>query len=66
MQQYRCDHIVSCHLTKIVTLSIYGKTLKSVLLWNQKGNVIGSWYVALGRLVFVCILGDIVPYKILC
>ena len=66
MKQYRCDHFVSCHLTKMVTMPIYGKTLKSVLLLNQKANDIGSWYVALGRLVFVCIIGDIGPYTILC
>ena len=36
------------HMTKMATTPIYGKTLKYLLLWNQKANGLGTWYVALG------------------
>ena len=37
------------HMTKMATTPIYGKKLlKCLLLWNQKVNGLGTWYVALG------------------
>ena len=37
------------HMTKMATTPIYGKTpFKCLLLWNQKANDLGTWYVALG------------------
>ena len=37
------------HMTKMATTPIYGKKLfKCLLLWNQKANGLGTWYVALG------------------
>ena len=40
------------HMTKMATTPIYGKKLKKpfkcLLLWNQKANGLGTWYVALG------------------
>ena len=39
------------HLSKIATTPIYGKhNFKYLLLWNQKANGLGTWYVALGML----------------
>ena len=35
------------HMTKMATMPIYGKkTLKSLLLWNQKAIGFGNLYVA--------------------
>ena len=38
------------HMTKMATTPIYGKkkTLKNLLLQNQKADELGTWYVALG------------------
>ena len=37
------------HMTKMATTPIYGKNLfKCLLLWNQRANGLGTWYVALG------------------
>ena len=37
------------HMTKMATTPIYGKKpFKCLLLWNQKANGLGTWYVALG------------------
>ena len=36
----------SGHMTKMATTPIYGKTLY-LLLWKQKANNLGTWYVAL-------------------
>ena len=37
------------HMTKMATMPIYGKKpFKYILLWNQKANGLGTWYVALG------------------
>ena len=37
------------HMTKMATTPIYGKKLfKCLLLWNQRANGLGNWYVALG------------------
>ena len=37
------------HMSKMATTPIFGKkTLKYLLLWNQKANDFGTWYVALG------------------
>ena len=33
------------HMTKMATTPIYGKYF---LLWNQKANGLGTWYIALG------------------
>ena len=40
-----------CHMTKMAPMPIYGKYLKNLLLWNQKVNDLGSWYVASGAQV---------------
>ena len=37
-----------CHMTKMTTMSIYGKKLKTLLLWNKKADDLGYWYEALG------------------
>ena len=48
-----CDKLAriytSCsdHMTKMVAMPIYGKTLK-ILLKNQKADYLVTWYVALG------------------
>ena len=39
------------HMTKMAAMPIYGKTLKNLLLWNQKADDLGSWYAALGTRV---------------
>ena len=40
------------HITKMATMPIYGnKPFKCCLLWNQKANGHGTWYVALGMWV---------------
>ena len=35
------------HMTKMAATPIYGKTLKNLLLQNQKADDLGTWYVAL-------------------
>ena len=35
------------HMTKMAVTSIYGKTLKNLLLQNQRADDLGTWYVAL-------------------
>ena len=38
----------SGHMTKMATTPIYSKNpFKYLLLWNQKANGLGTWYVAL-------------------
>ena len=37
----------SGHMTKMATTIIYDKPFKYLLLWNQKANDLGTWYVAL-------------------
>ena len=32
------------HMTKIAATPIYGKNLKNLLLWNQKGDDLETWY----------------------
>ena len=39
------------HMTKMAAMPIYGKTLKTLLLWNQKTDELESCYVALGARV---------------
>ena len=34
------------HMTSMATIPIYGKTLKNLLLWNQKADDLESWYAA--------------------
>ena len=36
------------HMTKMAEMPIYGKTLKNLLLENQKADDLGTWYVASG------------------
>ena len=36
------------HMTKMATTPIYGKPFKCLLLWNQKANGLGTWYLAFG------------------
>ena len=36
------------HMTKMAAMPIYGKTLKSLLLQNQKSYDLETWHVALG------------------
>ena len=36
------------HMTKMVTMPMYGKKFKYHLLWNQKAIGFGTWFVALG------------------
>ena len=39
------------HMTKMATTPIYDqRPFKCLLLWNQKANGLGTWYVALGML----------------
>ena len=38
------------HMTKMATTPIYGLRPFKCLLWNQKANGLGTWYVALGML----------------
>ena len=40
-----------CHMTNMVTMLIYGKKLKNLLLWNQKANDLESWNAASGTRV---------------
>ena len=35
-------------MTNMAIIPIYGKTLKKLLLWNQKADDLESWYVASG------------------
>ena len=37
-----------CHMIKMAAMPIYGKTLKNLLLWNQKADDLETWYAALG------------------
>ena len=37
-------------MTSMDTMPIYGKTLKNLLLWNQKADDLESWYAASGIL----------------
>ena len=39
------------HMTKMAAMSIYGKTLKNLLLQNQKADDPQSWNAALGARV---------------
>ena len=39
------------HMTNMVAMPIYGKTLKNLLLQKQKSNDIETWYVALSMQV---------------
>ena len=39
------------HMTKMATIPIYGKTLKNLLLWNQKADDLETWYAASGAWV---------------
>ena len=41
----------ACHMTKMVTMLIYGKNLKKFLLWNQKADDLETWYGALAAQV---------------
>ena len=36
-----------CHMTKVADISIYGKTFKSLFVWNQKVDYLETWYAAL-------------------
>ena len=36
------------HITKMVEMPIYGKNPLNLLLQNQKGDVLGTWYVSSG------------------
>ena len=38
-------------MTKMATMPIYDKTLKTLLLWNKKVCDLETWYVALGARV---------------
>ena len=39
------------HMTKMAAMPIYDKTLKNLLLLNQKSDDIETWYAALGARV---------------
>ena len=39
------------HMTKMATMPIYGRNLKTLLLWNQKANDLESWFAELGTRV---------------
>ena len=39
------------HMTSMAAMPIYGKTLKNLLLWNQKADDLESWYIASGARV---------------
>ena len=44
-----------CHMTNMAAMPIYGKTLKNLLLWNQKANDLESLYAASGtRVLPIC------------
>ena len=36
------------HMTKLAVMPIHGKTLKNLLLQNQKTDDLETWYAALG------------------
>ena len=36
-----------CRFTKMAAMSIYGKTLKILLLWNKKADDLKTWYAIL-------------------
>ena len=60
------EHFVSAHLTKMITMSIHGKCLENIILWNQKVNNVGSCYVALGCWVCMYLWGyctGIIPFS---
>ena len=39
------------HMTMMAAIPIYGKTLKNLLLWNQKVSDLETWYATLGTRV---------------
>ena len=39
------------HMTKMAAMPIYGKTLKSLLLQNQKADDLETWYAVSGARV---------------
>ena len=39
------------HMANMAAMPIYGKKLKTLLLWNQKANDLESWYAASGTRV---------------
>ena len=36
-----------CHMTKMATMSIYGKSYKNLHFWDQKAEDLETWYAAL-------------------
>ena len=48
----------SCHVTKMAAMSIYGKTFKNLLLWNQKADDLETWYAVLVTQVLPNMLND--------
>ena len=43
------------HMTKMAAMPIYGKTLKHLLLQNQKSYDLETWQVALGTQALQCL-----------
>ena len=43
------------HMIKMAAMPIYGKTLKILLLRNQKADDLETWYAALGAQVLSCL-----------
>ena len=39
---------VPCHMTKMASRPIYGKTFKNLLLRNQEADDLETWYTASG------------------
>ena len=46
------------NMTKMTAMPIYGKTLKNLLLWNQKADDLESWFAASGARVVVFLFND--------
>ena len=48
-----CDRVMKVrtnglfHMTKMAAMSIYCKTFKDILLWNQKADDLETWYASL-------------------
>ena len=52
-------------MIKMAAMHIYGKTLKNLLLWNQKADDLETWYAALGAwvlLTYCMARSNLVPY----
>ena len=50
--------LVPGHMIKMAAMSIYGKNLKTFLLWNQKADDHETWYASLGAQILPSCLND--------